>query len=121
MTYIRIGGWSAAPGAKRTGVIVASEVLAKITPGQTTLDEVLALGGPGGEISERYVSGERRRTLVYRGRLVRPHATRLFGWLYAVRESEVEQHEVRVELQGEVVRDVQADIRRSRVPAGEIP
>ncbi|HUG36246.1 MAG TPA: hypothetical protein VML54_04810, partial [Candidatus Limnocylindrales bacterium] len=121
MTYVRIGGWNAAPRERRTGVIIAPEVLAKIGPGQTTFDQVLELCGAGGEISERYLSGERRRTLIYRGRLVRPRAQRLLGWLYAVRESEVEHHEVRIDLEGDVVRDVQADIRRSRVPAGEIP
>jgi hypothetical protein len=36
-----------------------------------------------------------------------------------VRHLEVERHEVAIELAGDVVQDVKADIRRSRAPVGE--
>jgi uncharacterized protein (DUF4415 family) len=60
-----------------------------------------------------------RRTVVYRGQRVRPQTRRLIGWLAAVRHLEVERQEVTVELDGDVVRDVQADVRRWRLRVGE--
>jgi hypothetical protein len=52
---------------------------------------------------------------------VRPRTRRLFWWLSSVRHLEVERHEVTIEFTEGIVRDVQADIRRSILPAGERP
>jgi len=117
-TRVHLGGWSSAPRDRESGVVLSQEVLAKITPGLTTFDEVVALCGPGGEVSERYPSSG-RRTLVYRGRRLRPQARRLFGWFYSVRGFDVEHHEVTIEFDGNVVRDVQAAVRRSHLRPGE--
>lgn len=111
-------GWSGAPRERRTGVVIPRETLSRIRPGETTYDEVLRLCSQNAEVSERYPSTD-RRTLVYRGQLVRPQMRRLIGWLSAVRYVEIERHEVTIDFQGDVVDDVRADIRRSRVPAGE--
>ena len=46
-------------------------------------------------------------------------AHRIFGWLSTVRRWDVERHEVRIELDGDLVRDVQAEVRRFRLGAEE--
>ena len=109
------GAWSGAPRKRRTGVIVPREVLARIRPGQTTYDEVLRLCGPDVELSERFPASG-RRTLVYRGEIERPQTRRLIAWLSTVHHLELERHEVTIEFAADVVSDIQADIRRSRMP-----
>jgi hypothetical protein len=113
-------GRSGVPRERRTGVVIPRETLSRIRPGETTYDEVLRLCGSDAEVFERYPSTG-RRTLVYRGQRVRPQMRRLIGWLSAVRYLEVERHDVTIEFEGDVVADVRADIRRSRVPVGEKP
>jgi len=107
--------WDGAPRKRQTGVMLSREVLARIRPGQTTWDEVMRLCGPDAEITEKF-PGSGRRTVAYRGRLERPQTRHLIGWLTTVHHLEVERQEVTIEFDGDVVRDVQADIRRSRVP-----
>ena len=107
--------WNGAPRKRQTGVMLSREMLARIRPGQTTYEEVLKLGGPDAEVAEKFPASG-RRTLVYRGRLERPQTRRLIGWLSTVHHVEVERHEVTIEFEHDVVRDVQADIRRSRMP-----
>jgi hypothetical protein len=114
----QLSGWNGAPRERRTGVVLSHDVLARIRPGETTYDEVLRLCGPDAEVAERFPAAD-RRSLVYHGRRVRPQTRKLVGWLSSVRYLEVERQEVTVEFEGHVVRDVQADIRRSRVPVGE--
>jgi hypothetical protein len=113
-----VSGWNGVPRERRTGVVLSQEVLARIRPGATTYDEVLRLCGPDAEVGEHFPAAG-RRTLVYHGRRIRPQTRKLVGWLSSVRHLEVERQEVTVEFEGDVVRDVQADIRRSRVPVGE--
>jgi hypothetical protein len=113
-----VSAWNGAPRERRTGVVLSPDVLARIRPGETTYDEVLRLCGPDAEVAERFPAAD-RRALVYHGRRVRPQTRKLVGWLSSVRYLEVERQEVTVEFAGNVVRDVQADIRRSRVPVGE--
>jgi hypothetical protein len=115
---VRLGGWNRVPAGRETGTIVAPEVVSQLVPGKTTLAEVLALCGPDPEQHDRFAP-ERRRTLVYRGKRTRPAAGRVFGWFFTVRHVEVEEHVVTIELDGDRVRDVQADVRRSRQHAGE--
>jgi hypothetical protein len=100
--------------AREQGVILERETLDRIRLGETTRDEVLALAGT--EVEEReQLAAPGRRTLVYRGRRVGPVRRRIFPWLARVRYWEAEHHEVEVELDGNVVRDVQARVRRSRL------
>jgi hypothetical protein len=95
-------------------VILAREVLERIVPGKTTLDEIIGLCGPPVERQEQFpASGH--TTLIYRGRRLLPESHRIFGWLSTVRHWDVERHEVRIELEGDTVRDVRADIRRYRL------
>jgi hypothetical protein len=115
---VRLGGWNRVPPGRETGTIVPPEVVSQIIPGKTTLAEVLALCGPDPEQHDRFAP-EQRRTLIYRGKRTRPAARRVFGWFFTVRHVEVEEHVVTIELDGDRVRDVQADVRRSRRPADE--
>ena len=48
-------------------------------------------------------------------RATRAEARRIFGWLSTVQHWDVERHEVRIEIEGDTVRDVRADIRRYRL------
>jgi hypothetical protein len=109
---IQFGPSSGAPGQRETGTIVPREALARISPGETTRAQVLDLCGPDPEERER-LSEPGRRTLVYRGRRVVPHRRRRFAWLATVNRWDVEHHEVEIELEGDRVRDVQAQVNRS--------
>jgi hypothetical protein len=108
-------GWPGrAPSGRQTGVILTRDTLAQIAPGVTTYDEVLRLGGPDAEIVEK-LGTPGARTLVYRGRRVVPYRRRTFGWLTAVSRWDVEHHEVQIDVEGTVVTDVRAQVRRSRL------
>ena len=111
-------GWKGVPRERRAGVLLTTDVLARIRLGETTYDEVLRLCGSEVEVAEHFPSDD-RRTLFYRGRRIQPQTRRLVGWLSAVHHLEVERHEVAIELAGDVVQDVKADVRRSRVGVGE--
>lgn len=110
---VRVGRPSESWSGRETGVVLARDVLAGITPGETTYDEVVRLCGPEAEERQQLGSAE-RRTLVYRGRRVVPHRRRTFGWLSTVSHWDVEHHEVEIEFEQDRVRDVQARVRRSR-------
>lgn len=103
---------------RETGVILSRETVARLVPGQTTYDEVLRLCGPDPEQWESLERPE-RRTLMYRGKRSAVHDRTMFGWLATVGSWDVEQHEVEVELERDVVREVQARVRRSRVTTPE--
>jgi hypothetical protein len=109
---IQFGPASAAPTQRETGTIVSREALARISPGETTHAQVLDLCGPNPEERER-LSEPGRRTLVYRGRRVVPRGRRRFGWLATVNRWDIEHHEVEIELEGDRVLDVQAQVNRS--------
>jgi hypothetical protein len=111
---VHLGGWRDGGRDRRAGVILAREVLERIAPGTTTRDEVLRLCGTEVERQDHF-RGAGRTTLIYRGRRLVPEARRIFAWLFTVRHWDVERHEVRIELEGDVVRDVQAEIRRYRL------
>jgi hypothetical protein len=99
---------------RQTGVVLPREVIARIVPGATTYDEVLRLCGPDVEEQE-HLDGSGRRRLVYRGRRVVPQRRRRFGWLSTVSRWDIEHHEVEIDMEGGVVRDVQARLRRARL------
>jgi hypothetical protein len=113
-----IGRGAPAPAGRDTGVVVPRETLARVVPGETRYQEVLRLCGPNPEEQERLTSPG-HKTLVYRGRRVVPHRRRALGWLSTVDHWDVEHHEVEIELEGDVVRDVQARVRRTRLPHPE--
>ncbi len=115
---IHVGGWSERPRAQQSGVILPRETLAQMVPGRTTGADVIRMCGPAVEEREQWTEPD-RRTLVYRGRRLVPEARRIIGWLSALRHWEAEEHEVRVELERDVVRDVQAQVRRYRLGPGK--
>ena len=95
--------------------MLSRDIIARVMPGETTYEQVIALCGPRGEESEQ-IGAPDRRTLSYRGRRIVPNRRRTLGWLATVSHWDVEQHEVEIELERGVVRDVQARVRRSRLP-----
>jgi hypothetical protein len=113
ITHVYLGGWNRAPRDRVSGTLLGDEVIARIAPGRTTLEEVLALAGPDAERNER-LAPQRGRTLVYRGRRVRPHTSRIVGWFSTVRYFDVEEQTVTIDFDGDVVKNVQAEVRRSR-------
>ena len=111
---VLIGPAKDGPAGRQTGVILGRDTLAQIAPGATTYAEVLHLCGPDPEHVETF-PGTDRRTLVYRGRRVVPQHRRMFGWLATVSRWDVEHYEVEIELERDMVRDVRAHVRRSRL------
>jgi hypothetical protein len=104
------------PQARREGAVLDPETVQRIVPGVTTYDQVLQLCGSDVEEHSRLTTPD-RRTLVYRGRRIVPRRRRAFGWLATVSHWDVEQHQVDIELERDVVRDVQARVTRSRLNA----
>ena len=89
-----------------------------ISPGVTTHREVLELAGH--DVEERQSLTEpNARTLVYRGRRIVPHHKRLAGVLATVTHWDVEDHEVEIVVESDVVRDVRAHVKRSRLTGAE--
>jgi hypothetical protein len=110
---VQLGAWRDGRDP-RAGVILTREVLERIVPGKSTLDEVIGLCGAPVERQEQFpASGH--TTLIYRGRRLLPEARRIFGWLSTVQHWDVERQDVRIEIEGDTVRDVRADIRRYRL------
>jgi hypothetical protein len=96
-----------------TGVVLDRETLAKIIPGTTTYEQVLELCGR--TVEERQtLNAPERRTLVYRGRRIVPRRRRVVGLFAAVTHWDVEEHETEIVFERDIVRDVQAHVRRAR-------
>jgi hypothetical protein len=110
---LHFGRRAATVRGRQTGVVLDRETLARLAPGVTTADEVLRLCGPDAEVVEK-LDAPGRRTLVYRGRRVVPQPRRRFGWLATVSRWDVEEHEVQIDLAGDLVTDVKAQVRRAR-------
>ena len=104
------------PQVRQQGAVLDPATLAQIVPGVTTYDEVRALCGADVEEQSRLTDPGRRRR-VYRGRRIVPQRRRAFGWFATVSHWDVEQHELHIELERDVVRDVQARVTRSRLNA----
>lgn len=111
---VLFAGAAARPPARQKGVVLEQAVLDHIVPGVTSYDEVLRLCGPDVEEQSRLAAPE-QRTLTYHGRRLVPARRRLLSWLATVDHWDVEQHEVEIELDRNVVRDVQARVRRARL------
>jgi len=109
-------GRGGAPAGRAEGVVVDGDALARLVPGESTYADVLRLCGPEAE-EHRRLGAPERRTLLYRGRRVVPHRRRSFGWLATVAHWDVEHHELEITLERDVVRDIQARVRRSRLAA----
>jgi hypothetical protein len=119
MARVQIGPGARRSGSRESGVMLSRETLAKIVPGVTTYEEVLRLCGPAAEQREELaVPG--RRTLVYTGRRMVPQRHRRFGWLATVSQWGVEQQTVQIDLEEGLVRDVQAHVRRTRMPLTQL-
>jgi hypothetical protein len=111
-------GKQAQPPARDRGVVLDRDTLARIAPGVTTYREVLELCGH--DVEERQNLAEpNARTLVYRGRRIVPHHKRLAGLLAAVTHWDVEDHEVEIVVESDIVRDVRAHVKRSRLTGSE--
>ena len=111
----RVGFWRkrGEEVTRQTGVVLDRETLARITPGTTTYEQVLELCGR--TVEERQTLNEPdRRTLVYRGRRIVPRRRRVAGLLATVTHWDIEEHETEIVLEHDVVRDVQAHVRRAR-------
>ena len=113
---LRFGGGAKAAG-RAEGAFLSRETLARIVPGRTTREEVLALCGQDTLEEQERLGAPERRTLVYRGRRVVPRQERRLLWfLSSVSDWELEEQQVEVALEQNVVQDVQARVRRARLP-----
>jgi len=111
----RVGFWRQREEevTRETGVVLDRETLAKIVPGTTTYAQVLQLAGR--TVEERQtLNAPERRTLIYRGRRIVPRRRRVVGLFAAVTHWDVEEHETEIVIDHDVVRDVQARVRRAR-------
>jgi hypothetical protein len=98
---------------RQTGVVIPLETVARIVPGETRYNDVLRLVGFPPEEREQ-LAAPGRKILVYRGRRMIPHRKRTYGWVSTIDHWDVEHHEVEIDLEHDVVRDVQARVRRTR-------
>jgi hypothetical protein len=115
---VQFGGTKEGPKARTTGVVLEPGTLRQIVAGRTTKDDVLRLLGTQVEEQSRLTAPD-HTTLVYRGRRLVPHRRRALGFLATVQHWDAEEHEVTIDLERDVVHDVQARVRRSRVSAPE--
>jgi len=99
--------------SRETGVVLDRDTLAKITPGTTTYEQVLDLCGRTVE-EHQTLNAPERRTLTYRGKRIVPRRRRVAGLLATVTHWDVEEHETEIVLEHDIVRDVQAHVRRAR-------
>lgn len=111
MSRLAIGPRTATP-QRQTGVVLSREQLARIVPGQTTREQVLALTPVPPEEFEQLHAPD-QRTLIFRGRRAVPRRTRRYGWVTTVGAWDVEHHEVEVELDHDLVKSVQARVRHA--------
>lgn len=110
---VHVGSPASTPVTEE-GAALSAETLARIRPGETTADEVRQLCGPPTEEVEQ-LGEPGKRTLVYRSRRLAPQRGRSWGWIATVDHWEVEYQEVDITLAEDVVSNVQARVRRTRV------
>lgn len=99
--------------APTEGEVLSADTLAHVKPGETTVAEVLRLCGPPDEERER-LDAPGQRVLVYQGRRLAPQRKRSWGWIGTVDHWEMEQQNVEITVDRDLVRDVQARVRRAR-------
>jgi hypothetical protein len=113
---LRFGGGTSS-GNREEGAFLPREQLAKVVPGRTTHEEVLALFGQDGLEDREQLGSTERRTLVYRGRRLVPRRQRRLLWiLSSVSDWELEEQEVEIEMDRGVVQDILVRVRRVRRP-----
>jgi hypothetical protein len=112
---VQLGPTGRGLGEEQSGVVIPRQTLEQITPGETTWDDVVRLCGLHGEVHESLADAV-GRSMVYRGQRRVPHQRWSVGWLAAIRAWDVEHHEVEIEFEGDRVRNVQARVRRTRLP-----
>jgi hypothetical protein len=110
---VHVGSPASTPVTEE-GSALSPETLARIRPNETTADEVRQLCGPPTEEVEQ-LGDPGKRTLVYRSRRLAPQRGRSWGWIATVHHWEVENQEVDVTVDHDVVSDVQARVRRTRL------
>jgi hypothetical protein len=103
----------ATPQPQEVGQVVPRDTLARLVPGETTADDVIRLCGPASEHFDP-LAGPGRRTLIYRGRRMVPYRHRAYWLLSTVSHWDFEEHTTQIEIENDRVRDVQAQVRRSR-------
>jgi hypothetical protein len=114
---LRFGGGGAKDAGRAEGAFLSRDTLARIVPGRTSYEEVLALCGHDTLEEQERLGTPERRTLVYRGRRVVPRQARRLLWLLSsVSDWELEEQEVEIVLERSVVQDVQVRVRRARLP-----
>jgi hypothetical protein len=110
-------GSAASAATPGRGALLPRETLARIVPGRTTHEEVLALCGQDTLEEQERLGAPERRTLVYRGRQVVPKRERRLLWiLSSVSDWELDEQEVEITLERGIVQDVQVRARRTRLP-----
>jgi hypothetical protein len=111
---VHVGSPNRARAVPDAGVVLSDEILARIRPGQTTVEEVEALCGPCEE-EEKQLGDAAASRLVYRGRRLLPVRKRSWGWIGTIDHWEMEHQEVGISVAHGVVSDVQARVRRTRL------
>src|SRR5262249_38136721 len=107
-------GGAATPGQ---GALLSRETLARVVPGRTPRDGVLARGGEAPLEGRGRLGAPGRRTLVYRGRKVGPKGERRLLWhLSSVSDGELDEQEVEIPPERGIVQDVRVRARRTRLP-----
>ncbi len=110
---VHVGSPASTPMTEE-GAALSAETLARIKPGETTADEVRQMCGPPTEEVEQ-LGEPGKRTLVYRSRRMTPQRGRSWGWIATVDHWEVEYQEVDIALAQDMVSNVQARVRRTRL------
>jgi hypothetical protein len=100
---------------RESGVVLSRERLAQIVPGETTYEDVVTRCGRPSEEREGLATPG-RKTLTYRGRRDVPQRRWSWGWLATVSHWDVEYHEVEIAVEAGIVQDIQARVRRARMP-----
>jgi len=106
--------------SRERGVVLTPDMLDRIVPGKSSREDVVRLCGREVEEEERR-DRPGRRVLLYRGWRAVPETRRRMKWVATVEAWEISVQEARIEIEGDVVRDVQVLIRRSRGPNPEPP
>lgn len=90
--------------ARQRGVILDASALARLRPGESTVEDVLRVcGSDCEEHRQQHLSDEPQRILRYRGQRLVPHRSWRVGKVSHVRHWDIETHEVDVEIQNERV------------------
>jgi hypothetical protein len=98
--------------------ILTPDRLSEIRPGHSTYEDVVRICGVPDEQRRRITAGD-VQTLVYRATRRVPERGLTMGWLATVRSWEIERHEVDIELDRDVVKDVVVRVRRTRTASPE--